>query len=82
MNIVADITVRPPSWLPLPTVPRSGAAAPPLAGMALIAQAMGLAARREGQGLLSNPFESVDAEDAPEGELSAAAWRDGWLAGL
>ncbi|MDE1145299.1 MAG: hypothetical protein PW843_01615 [Azospirillaceae bacterium] len=50
-----------------------------LAGMALMAHAMGRAARRDGQALLANPFldDVDDGADAP----TMAAWRDGWLNG-
>lgn len=52
-----------------------------LAGLSLIAYAMGSAARRDGHALLSNPFDETD----PLGSLGhiepAGAWRDGWLNG-
>ncbi|MEA1653053.1 hypothetical protein UAJ10_29065 [Nitrospirillum sp. BR 11164] len=52
-----------------------------LAGLSLIAYAMGCAARRDGHALLSNPFDEADALGSLGHIEPAGAWRDGWLNG-
>ncbi|WP_044561503.1 hypothetical protein [Azospirillum sp. B4] len=81
MDAITAATSRPRLWMRRAHNSTAAASAGEVAGLALIAQAMGLAARRQGHALLSNPFDSDGAEDVSDGERTAAAWRDGWLSG-